>query len=1096
MKNYDNHFLFSETYIIEYIRNERKKEEVLEEIGSIFSQIKDWYIEFETGDYSDEPWFKYIDAVLDVLRFNYRHIENNNRELIIGSCSETEQPVAICHYVDKQEDIASTKKGKYYAYNSINAAKKGNLNWAILTNGKLWRIYYVKDVSPYECYLEINLNECINKSQINDAFILFYLIFNSQNFSTIDGELKIDKIRDLSNAKLEYIENSLRCKAEAILKELCYGLIEDIKKNETNKEFPTIEEKKEIYEDAIVLLFRLIFLGYAESRNLLPKKENDPEYIDSFSKLCADAKNIYNEGKIDGKKDGFEFWVRLDRNLRIYVNERYNGGLFKNDNKPILKNYRIADGRLTKCLAELSYNKDKNGKYVEYIDYKDLSIRNLGSIYEGLLEYRLQIADERMVQRKSKGKLKYLRAAEVKLQNSDFKYIIEKGDIYLSQESFERKETGAYYTPEDVVDYIVKNTVGMKLYELKEELKEREKNLIHQLSYETMKSQKRIIQKEIDNITIDFIIKKILSISIMDSAMGSGHFLVNAAYLIANEIVDIIYQNDWESDIDELNGGINQWKRRVVENCIYGIDINGLSVNLAKLSLWLISATNDKALSFLDHHIKEGNSILGTDSLHVKLENSKFPILDVSFEDYLKPILLKYREIKVIGSATIQKVSEQNDIYIEINEDIKLVKKKYDYYLAKQYLDGIKDEISYGNLLRSKKISEFYNKKYDKLWEIANEKKFFHWELEFPEVFEKGGFDITIGNPPYVEVNDKEYKYSISQTIGTKNLYSFMIENNIKNIKPNGHFGFIVPLSSLYAPRMCKLKDYLLLSKELYISNYAIRPGKIFKNVEQRVSIINGQRSIEKTKCSVYTTKYIRWYTKDRKNLFNNIKYQLNFYKNISLPTIPKIGEHLEIEILEKVYRSKTTLKSIMDTNNKNKIFYHSVCRYWIKALDYMPDFYSERKGSVSSSKYRSIYLKESIDSSVIISVLNSSLFYWYWILFSEERDLTLNQILEFPFDYESLDPYIINKLKELSKQLMMSYKRHTIDKTINLGGNVGIVKLQEYHPKYSKSIIDEIDDTLGKVYGLNLEEMNFIKNYDISFRMGADSTEEAEEEE
>jgi len=123
----------------------------------------------------------------------------------------------------------------------------------------------------------------------------------------------------------------------------------------------------------------------------------------------------------------------------VYVDRSYNGGLFHNEDKPILKEYRIANGRLTKCLAELSYNLDKTGKYTEAIEYKDLSVRNLGSIYEGLLEYQLFIADERMVQKKSKGQVKYLKAAEVKLQNSDLKNIIEKGGIYLSQDALERK---------------------------------------------------------------------------------------------------------------------------------------------------------------------------------------------------------------------------------------------------------------------------------------------------------------------------------------------------------------------------------------------------------------------------------------------------------------------------------------------------------------------------------------------------------------------------------------------------------------------------------------------------------------------------------
>jgi type I restriction-modification system DNA methylase subunit len=161
----------------------------------------------------------------------------------------------------------------------------------------------------------------------------------------------------------------------------------------------------------------------------------------------------------------------------------------------------------------------------------------------------------------------------------------------------ERKETGAYYTPEDVVEYIVNNTVGRKLKELKEELALQRNELLDKLSYEPVESYKKAFRNQIDEITMDFINNKILSLSIIDSAMGSGHFLVNAAYRVANEIVEIICENSWENN--DIIADITYWKRKVVENCIYGIDINGLSVALARLSLWLISASNDKAYPLL-----------------------------------------------------------------------------------------------------------------------------------------------------------------------------------------------------------------------------------------------------------------------------------------------------------------------------------------------------------------------------------------------------------------------------------------------------------------------------------------------------------------
>ena len=249
-----------------------------------------------------------------------------------------------------------------------------------------------------------------------------------------------------------------------------------------------------------------------------------------------------------------------------------------------------------------------------------------------------------------------------------------------------------------------------------------------------------------------------LALSIIDSAMGSGHFLVNAAYRVANEIVDIVSENKWETTNDDIIVDVMHWKRKVVENSIYGIDINGLSVALARLSLWLISASNNKALSFLDHHLKEGNSIIGTDRKQVEVRDASSPVLDVQYSDYMREVLRKYDELKAIGSNTKSDVAKQKEIYDEINEELKLVKKKYDYYLANQFIGGIEKDIAYINLLRRTDVTEFEKNELSELWRFAEEKKFFHWELEFPEVFINGGFDIVIGNPPYVEINEIEYE--------------------------------------------------------------------------------------------------------------------------------------------------------------------------------------------------------------------------------------------------------------------------------------------------------------------------------------------------
>ena len=529
MNYFDNHFLFSETYINDYIKTNSNKNKQNDSLKNTFNAIKEWHEPFADGDYSDEDWVEeFIDLTLDVLGFK-KKTDGRVRILYTNAITTDEKPVASCYVLEKNGDLDCKVKGNYNAYKAVNAAKNNNLEWAMLTNGYRWRIYNTKNISCYENYLEVDIDESINNLKEPDtAFKLFHVFFNVKTYyKTENGELEIENIKDLSDKKAETIENFLRGKVEEILKDLCYGLKENMK-------LITYEEwdRKNIYNDSVILLFRLLFIGYAESRKLLPCSDEDTEYVkNSFFTICNDAKEILNSGKAYEIKDGFEFWDRIDEYLRIYVDNTYDGGLFENFDKPVLNKYKIANGYLIKCLAEMTYYIDKKtGMYNEAIEYKDLSVRNLGSIYEGLLEYNLFIAKERMVMRKSKGKVAYIEASKTTLKKSDESNIIEEGGIYLSQDALERKDTGSYYTPEDVVEYIVTNTVAKKIKELKADLNEILKEKKELMLIEPSSSIKKTIQKEIDDITLQYIENNILKLSIIDSAMGSGHFLVNAAY--------------------------------------------------------------------------------------------------------------------------------------------------------------------------------------------------------------------------------------------------------------------------------------------------------------------------------------------------------------------------------------------------------------------------------------------------------------------------------------------------------------------------------------------------------------------------------------
>lgn len=1063
--DYKNHFLFSETYLND-VFDKIKKDEI-QEYDTIFENVYSWYQEYK------DAWNLFEDIALDTLGFE--KVPEGLFRVLKADMGKT--PV-IAYTLDKECDLNSTVKGKYYAVDAVQYAKKKDISWAIVTNGVQWRLYNTTGISPYEFYFEADLCEALETGKPDTATRAFGRMFSAMAYrQDVNSRVCLmDSFYEASHAAEENIEDVLRSKAESILKGLCYGLKENMCLSVFDE-----KQRRQIYDDAIVLLYRLLFLGYAEARNLLPVVKDDPDYQDSFSSLCRDARDYYVSGNLNAVGEAFDLWTRLDSQLRIYVDKNYNGGLFSNEDKPVLSEYRIANKHLAICLTELAYVTGKKKDYLQKIEYKDLSVRNLGAIYEGLLEYQLFIADELMVQRKAKEKVSYIKASKTRLTNSDKNNLVQPGEIYLSQDAMERKETGAYYTPEDVVEYIVKNTVGEKLAELKKKLDEEVTELKDELSYEPVEQNRQMIQREIDEKTVEFINEKILSLSIIDSAMGSGHFLVNAAYQVANFVVDLLETNCWDND--EINADVVYWKRRVVENCIYGIDINKLSVLLARLSLWLISASNDKALSFIDHHLKCGNSIVGTTLNRVQYFDKNFPILTVTKEQYMYPVLKKYEEIKCIGSDTKTDVEQQHRVYNEILCDLQVIKKKLDYYLASSYAGGISDKMQLHNILLANDIEYFGRPEFSSLFEYAEKQDFFHWELEFPDVYLNGGFNVYIGNPPYVEADSSEY-IEISETAVCHNLYTYIIESTLRQCSKNALFGVILPSACVSTPRMAPFQKYLIeKTRDVSFAIFDDRPGKLFQRLQHmRAAIIIGELGARECD-DISTTKYIRWFSDERNNLFKNIRYAQTRYYDLVEGNIPKIGEEIENQIIRKVFSCRKTVNDYIDESQKdNAVYYGYGVQYWIKAMNMSASEID--MNARKSTGEKEMHFMKTVDSRIFTVILNSNLFYWYFVLFSDCRNLTRTVISRLPIDIEAISDENINELCLLSDELMDDYIANSNLKTANYSGT-GEIVYREYSVRKSKRIIDRADYVLGEIYGLTPNEINYIQNYDIRFRLG-----------
>ncbi|MFB6100432.1 MAG: DNA methyltransferase, partial [Candidatus Nanohalobium sp.] len=538
------------------------------------------------------------------------------------------------------------------AFQIYNYIDRLRADWGILTNGRKWRLYSYEKCAA-DIYFEVDLEEILAGEKTEEkleAFKYFYLFFQAESF---EGEFLKEVYQESVNYS-EGLEDDLEDKVYDALEVAVEGFFEtnDIEKTEENIDL--------VHHASLIFLYRILFILNAESRDLLPV-ENDI-YQDQLSfeflkeQLLSDEEN-------NTFPENTWLWQERISNLFEAINDgrdygdfeipAYNGGLFDNEeteeNKFLAEN-QLQGNHLKEILNLLATTKVEDEKVL--VDYKDLNIRHLGSVYEGLLEHEFKAADERKV-------LKNGEWQEISDQNKDWEGFdeekrVEENELYLTNESGERKATGSYYTPEYIVEYIVENTVGPKVDEKIEEAEENGNNVL----------------------------TKILELNVCDPAMGSGHFLTEATEFIAEHIVE--HANLEKQNIDEKEDELNWAKRQVVQNCIYGVDVNELAVELGKLSLWIETMAEGNPLNFLDHHLKHGNSLIGSDfdeiMFHPDVENEEEKDLTefhVQFEDARNVLKTKYQSIERMDEDTVEKIHEKEQAYrkfIEENEQYQIIK--------------------------------------------------------------------------------------------------------------------------------------------------------------------------------------------------------------------------------------------------------------------------------------------------------------------------------------------------------------------------------------------------------------------------------------
>jgi type I restriction-modification system DNA methylase subunit len=829
---YRNETLFSEIYLEEITR--------LPEQGEVLASLK---VLREYRDYAEtsnlEAWTKsYIHEVLAALGFYAKGISSDLS--LLYPMGSAEHPVSLCVVALPDESLDNTLLGRNWAEKTIRALREQGLQWGLLTNGKLWRIYHLDEATPYETYLEIDL-ESILTDQAKGAYQILYLFMKAGNFTAgEDGKCQFDLFKKESKDKIDYIEkelaNALRQREEGgkgVLSDLCMGYVEEIRHStEYNLDDETVRRK--IYHGAMLYMFRLLFLLYAEARGLL----SDKNHI-LLLEVEVDT-NAQHAGEA-GNGNSYALWERLSA-IFVDIDQTYNGGLFspqESEFTRFIEEMRVADRYLAETLFNLITYHEKDGQE-RLISYRDMSVRHLGTLYEGLLEHRLFITKEDTEVRVTKGAIEFIPVSRGgKLVQGHY---LTPGAVYFGSDPSERKSTGSYYTPEYIVDYIVRNTVGEKLKEINADFLAKEKANLEALRPAVDLYERAALANLLEENALQFVREKILRLSILDPAMGSGHFLVNAANLIANFITEFLNELGIEGETPTSTA---YWRRWVVENCIYGVDINPLAVELAKLSLWILSMAKDQPLSFMNHHFKCGNSLMGARLDEIgnypfstaKKEPRQLSMFerDPNFRRAVEDALAKSRLIASRASTTLEDVEEKKAWLAEIEADLKGYKAICNVHTG-LYFGHLVDENEYNNLVEKKHFTQAFA--------FGKPNQYFHWELEFLDIFiYKTGFDCVVGNPPYLQIEnilgiEREYfQRRFTTFLMRYDIFGLFIERAYSLLAENNLCGMIIPSTMLSNQSFKNLRFFLL--RNTAILSIVNLGGNVFENANNDTIIIN-----------------------------------------------------------------------------------------------------------------------------------------------------------------------------------------------------------------------------------------------------------------
>ena len=518
--------------------------------------------------------------------------------------------------------------------------------------------------------------------------------------------------------------------------------------------------------------------------------------------------------------------------------------------------------------------------------------------------------------------------------------------------------------------------------------------------------------------------------------------------------------------------------KSIILNNLFGVDIMDEAIEICKLRLFLKLAAQVKPdathvnlgiepLPDIDFNIRAGNALVGYATLDAmeRMVDSKF-----DFDESAEKFTAKTADLqKAFDAFRSQQIEGDGPVLTEYKQELRR--------RLKDMADGLNRQlaIDYGVKLSTGDAFDRWLKSHQP----------FHWFLEFYGIMTLGGFDVIIGNPPYVELS-KLRNYSIlhSRTVACGNLYCPMLERFNTLGTHIFRMGTIVPLSLSCTERMREMRNVLESRlRGMWVSHYSgdANPSKLFEGVKSRLDIVLG---VAGSPFSLWSSSYLKWFAKGRPALFTSITYARVPRKLWYLALFPKLGTNLGRSTFKKLL-GKSPLGQFTSKTG-DKIYVHRVVTMFVKCFDFVPYFRNDTDGVKKSEDYKPFQFAPKQRAELAVAILNSSTFFFYFMALGDCFHCGKKFVLRFPVDLEEAHKRLGDLLAPVGRRLMRDLQMNAVRRRA-VSAMTGSVEYDEFWPSKSKSIIDDIDAVLACHYGFTEEELDFIINYDIKYRVGAE---------